>query len=134
MFGNTSHKISGITAIVLALLSIHASERGTRTVDAFVSQSPAPNHRDLIPISDRLFARNSLELHSSSSSNDAPGTSSDSNNNIDKGFNLLEVASKVVPQGNIVKVAKFGWKFIWMRFMTELAPRDKTTGDYKRPI
>eukprot|EP00536_Pseudo-nitzschia_multiseries_P005307 jgi/Psemu1/318618/estExt_fgenesh1_pm.C_990001 len=45
----------------------------------------------------------------------------------------LIVASKVVPQGNIVKTAKFFWKFIWLRFMTELAPQDKTTGDYKRP-
>ena len=134
MFGNASHKISSITAIVLALLSIHAPKKGTRTVDAFVSQSPASNHRgDLIPSSNRLFARNSLDLNSSSSSNDTPGTTSESNSSIDKGFNLLEVASKVVPQGNIVKVAKFGWKFIWMRFMTELAPRDKTTGDYKRP-
>jgi putative glutathione S-transferase len=69
-------------------------------------------------------------LKSSSSSNDSAGTD---NSSIDKGFNLLEVASKVVPQGNIVRVAKFGWKFIWSRFMAELAPRDKATGDYKRP-
>jgi len=61
-------------------------------------------------------------------------SSNNNNNNIDKGFNLLEVASKVVPQGNIVKLAKFGWKFVWLRFMTELAPRDKSTGDYARPV
>ena len=32
---------------------------------------------------------------------------------IDKGFNLLEVASKVVPQGRIVQTAKESWKFAW---------------------
>ncbi len=133
MFLNIPHKICSLSALALVLLLLQASERGARTADAFVSRSPVSHHPDSIPISDRLFARNSLVLNSSSSSNDTPGTSSDGNSNIDKGFNLLEVASKVVPQGKIVKVAKFGWKFIWLRFMTELAPRDKTTGDYKRP-
>ena len=70
---------------------------------------------------------------SSSLSNKVGDNNNDNNNNIDTGFNLLGVASKVVPQGNIVKTAKFFWKFIWLRFMTELAPQDKTTGDYKRP-
>lgn len=35
------------------------------------------------------------------------------NNNLDKGFNILETASKVVPQGRIVSTAKEGWKFMW---------------------
>jgi putative glutathione S-transferase len=126
------HRMHNIAAFLLALLLIHAAERGAGKADAFVTPNPASKHRYSIPVSDLSFARNSLVLNSSSN-NDAPGTKNDSNNNIDKGFNLLEVASKVVPQGNIVKVAKFGWKFIWLRFMTELAPRDKTTGDYKRP-
>jgi putative glutathione S-transferase len=69
----------------------------------------------------------------SSSLSNKNGDNNDNNSNIDQGFNLLGVASKVVPQGNIVKTAKFFWKFIWLRFMTELAPQDKTTGDYKRP-
>ena len=54
------------------------------------------------------------------------------NNRVDKGFNLLEVASAVVPQGRIVKTAKESWKFLWKRFMTELAPQDQT-GNYQRP-
>ena len=51
---------------------------------------------------------------------------------LDKGFNLLETASKVVPQGRIVQTAKEGWKFAWKRMMAELAPQDKS-GSYKRP-
>lgn len=51
---------------------------------------------------------------------------------LDKGFNLLETASKVVPQGRIVQTAKEGWKFAWKRMMAELAPQDKT-GSYRRP-
>ena len=128
------YSIHGVVAIVAGLVLLHAVENGVgNNVDAFVAPSPASQqHRHAIPFSNLAFAqRSSKVLKSSDSSNDSAGT--DNNSNIDKGFNLLEVASKVVPQGNIVKVAKFGWKFIWMRFMTELAPRDKTTGDYKRP-
>jgi len=51
---------------------------------------------------------------------------------IDKGFNLLENASKFVPQGRIVNTVKESWKFGWKRMMAELAPQDKT-GSYKRP-
>jgi hypothetical protein len=32
---------------------------------------------------------------------------------LDKGFNLLEIASSVVPQGRIVQTAKESWKFAW---------------------
>ncbi len=52
--------------------------------------------------------------------------------NVDKGFNILENASKLIPQGSVVKTAKESWKFIWTRMMTELAPQDKT-GSYTRP-
>lgn len=130
-----SYDHQGITAILVVLLCLfQQGERGI--VDAFVAPTATVSwNRQAISLSEPLFdpTRQVLKSTSSSddSSNDTAGT--DSNNNIDKGFNLLEVASKVVPQGNIVKVAKFGWKFIWLRFMTELAPRDKTTGDYKRP-
>jgi putative glutathione S-transferase len=51
---------------------------------------------------------------------------------IDKGFNILETASKVVPQGQIVYAAKETWKFAWKRMMAELAPQDKS-GSYQRP-
>jgi putative glutathione S-transferase len=51
---------------------------------------------------------------------------------LDKGFNLLENASRIVPQGQIVNTAKESWKFIWKRMMAELAPQDKT-GSYRRP-
>lgn len=52
--------------------------------------------------------------------------------NLDKGFNLLETASKVVPQGKIVGTVKETWKFAWKRMMAELAPQDRT-GSYQRP-
>jgi hypothetical protein len=44
---------------------------------------------------------------------------------VDKGINLLEIASKVVPQGRIVQTAKESVKFTWKRMMTELAPQGK---------
>lgn len=53
-------------------------------------------------------------------------------NDLDKGFNILETASKLVPQGRIVSTAKEGWKFAWKRMMAELAPQDKK-GSYSRP-
>jgi len=53
-------------------------------------------------------------------------------NRLDKGFNLLEIASGIVPQGAIVQTAKEGWKFAWQRMMAELAPQDKG-GNYQRP-
>lgn len=51
---------------------------------------------------------------------------------VDKGFNILETASKIVPQGRLVQTAKETWKFAWRRMMTELAPQDKN-GAYTRP-
>jgi len=54
------------------------------------------------------------------------------NDRLDKGFNLLELASGVIPQGQIVTAASESWKFLWKRFMAELAPQDKT-GNYQRP-
>jgi len=52
-------------------------------------------------------------------------------NELDKGFNLLETASNIIPQGTIVSTAKTGWKFVWSRMMAELAPQDKS-GSYTR--
>lgn len=51
---------------------------------------------------------------------------------LDKGFNILEIASGVVPQGAIVRTAKETWKFAWQRMMAELAPQDER-GSYQRP-
>lgn len=118
---------------VAAILVVVLLERGTGIVDAFVSPPCVSLHRHIIPGAEGSLDRTNFVLKSASSDESSNDSAGNDNNNIDKGFNLLEVASKVVPQGNIVKVAKFGWKFIWLRFMTELAPRDKTTGDYKRP-
>lgn len=131
----------GIGIVVAALLCFHAADTTLlMKADAFnVPPVPFQQTNPASPIrrpydvassfNTRSSIRSSRGLSSSSNNNDRAG----SNSNVDKGFNLLEVASKVVPQGNIVKTAKFFWKFIWLRFMTELAPRDKTTGDYKRP-
>jgi putative glutathione S-transferase len=52
---------------------------------------------------------------------------------VDKGyFNILENASKFLPQGQIVQTAKWSWNAIWKIFMTELAPQSKD-GTYERP-
>ena len=51
---------------------------------------------------------------------------------LDKGFQILELASGVLPQGNLVTVASASWKFIWKRMMAELAPQDRN-GAYQRP-
>jgi glutathionyl-hydroquinone reductase len=51
---------------------------------------------------------------------------------VDKGFNLLETASGLVPQGPLVTVAAESWKLAWRRLMTELAPQD-ASGAYQRP-
>jgi glutathionyl-hydroquinone reductase len=55
-----------------------------------------------------------------------------STSSVDKGFNLLEVASKIVPQGIIVTVVSEMWKLLWTRLMVELAPQSKI-GAYVRP-
>jgi len=54
------------------------------------------------------------------------------NNPVDKGFNLLEIASQIIPQGTIVSTAKESWRLLWTRFMVELAPQDRE-GNYQRP-
>ena len=79
----------------------------------------------------------SRSFHSPTRSQTATATalSSDSNDNnqkLDKGFNLLEIASSVVPQGKIVSGVKETWKFAWKRMMAELAPQD-SKGRYTRP-
>lgn len=51
---------------------------------------------------------------------------------LDQGFNILENASKVVPQGRVVSTAKGSLNFVWKRMMVELAPQDKK-GSYNRP-
>ena len=56
-----------------------------------------------------------------------------SKNNVDKGFNLLELAGgPFLPQGALVQTAKESWKFVWKRMMAELAPQDGA-GNYQRP-
>jgi len=54
------------------------------------------------------------------------------NDGLDKGFNILGSATKILPQGRIVQTAKETLKFVWQRMMTELAPQDKS-GSYIRP-
>lgn len=49
-----------------------------------------------------------------------------------KSLGVLEKSGKVVPQGLLVKVAKFGWNLAWKIFMNELAPQSKD-GMYIRP-
>ena len=49
-----------------------------------------------------------------------------------RNLGVLEKTGKLVPQGAIVKLAKFGWNLIWKLFMNELAPQSKD-GMYVRP-
>lgn len=79
-------------------------------------------------------SRISRSFHSSTRSQTATALSSNNNDNqkLDKGFNLLEVASSIVPQGKIVSGVKESWKFAWKRMMAELAPQD-SKGRYTRP-
>jgi putative glutathione S-transferase len=56
------------------------------------------------------------------------------NKKINKGyFNILENASRILPQGQIVQITKTSWNLIWRIFMTELAPQSKN-GTYERPM
>lgn len=47
------------------------------------------------------------------------------------GFGILELAGGLVPQGGLVKTARFGWKFVWLQMMRELAPQSPD-GSYVR--
>lgn len=47
-------------------------------------------------------------------------------------FKVLELTGKFLPQGQLVKVAKSGWRELWLTFMRELAPQNKA-GSYSRP-
>ncbi|KAL4457697.1 hypothetical protein ABPG75_012562 [Micractinium tetrahymenae] len=49
-----------------------------------------------------------------------------------KGLGVLEWTGAVVPQGLLVKTAKYGWRTAWKTLMTELAPQSKD-GTYQRP-
>lgn len=51
---------------------------------------------------------------------------------LDRGFRVLEMASKIVPQGLLVRNVRLGWRFLWGRMMAELAPQD-SNGAYRRP-
>ena len=74
----------------------------------------------------------SFQTTKASSINLFPLPKNSNSNPIDKGFNLLEIASQIIPQGAIVATAKESWRLLWQRFMVELAPQDKT-GSYQRP-
>eukprot|EP00752_Nemacystus_decipiens_P011878 g10533.t1 len=57
---------------------------------------------------------------------------SDAGTKLNKGFGILELAGGLVPQGGLVKTARFGWKFVWLQMMRELAPQSPE-GSYVRP-
>lgn len=49
-----------------------------------------------------------------------------------RNLGVLEKTGKILPQGVLVKAAKFAWNQIWRVFMNELAPQSKD-GMYVRP-
>eukprot|EP00903_Cladosiphon_okamuranus_P014643 g13578.t1 len=57
---------------------------------------------------------------------------SEAGDKLNKGFGILELAGGLVPQGGLVKTARFGWKFVWLQMMRELAPQTPD-GSYVRP-
>jgi glutathionyl-hydroquinone reductase len=65
------------------------------------------------------------------------GDDEETNSKLDKGMNLLELASSrggffLPTQPLLVRTAKSTWRFVWERMMSELAPHD-TRGNYVRP-
>lgn len=48
------------------------------------------------------------------------------------GLRILEWTGSVVPQGLLVKTAKYAWRQAWLTLMKELAPQNKS-GGYSRP-
>ena len=80
------------------------------------------------------LARSTAGAFTSTSTTSTLLSNSNNNNNekLDKGFNLLGIAGKVVPQGVIVSTVKESWRFAWSRMMAELAPQD-SKGAYQRP-
>lgn len=104
-----NNKLRCLVPLLLCLLilpTMQAAFQSSATTGYF-SRTPSPR----LPAITRLHARN---------------------DNVDRGFNLLEIASGVVPQGKIVEAVSESWKFAWKRMMAELAPQDKT-GTYQRP-
>ncbi|MEW5299857.1 MAG: hypothetical protein WDW36_002831 [Sanguina aurantia] len=49
-----------------------------------------------------------------------------------KGFSILEITNKLLPQGVLVQGVKLGWRSAWQLMVRELAPQSKT-GAYVRP-
>ena len=88
------------------------------------------NHDDGVLLRMRT-PRNKKQLSSSSSSRTRLFATG--GGGVDKGWNILELTSGIVPQGPLVTIASESWKWIWKRFMTELAPQDRRTGTYQRP-
>lgn len=102
------------------------------TVLTFFSPNHVCHSFSLVPVPARQVPSRLSKPETCLSLARQEGGSSSPPPRIDKGFNLLELASQVVPQGRIVQTAKESWKFAWKRMMTELAPQDQT-GNYQRP-
>lgn len=69
------------------------------------------------------YSRN-RRVHVAVAKQDQPGTKG--------GLRVLEWTGGLLPQGQLVKTAKFGWQTLWLTFMRELAPQS-SDGNYKRP-
>ena len=50
-----------------------------------------------------------------------------------RSLGVLTKTGAIVPQGVLVKLAKFVWNGVWWLFMNELAPQSKEEGKYTRP-
>ena len=110
-----------------ALLFTYPTKTSSRLVVAREWASLLHDDHDKRQLQSQLYQtnKNIIVLHSSNKNNN-------DSNRLDKGFNLLEIASSVVPQGRIVSTVKESWKFGWKRMMAELAPQD-SKGRYTRP-
>lgn len=84
-------------------------------------------HGTIAPHMNRKFS-----LISSLSSSNNNNKNNNKDDNINKGFNILGIASSIIPQGPIVTVVSESWKMIWKTMMIELAPQSNN-GTYIRP-
>ena len=132
----TSFTVTKFVFLASLLLSLGVESKDRVVSEAFVLPPGNNNHHTnrLCGASAQSQRQVSALFSSSPSNNDSSNTTINDNRGgrVDKGFNLLEIASSIVPQGQIVRTAKESWKFLWLRFMTELAPQD-SEGNYVRP-
>jgi glutathionyl-hydroquinone reductase len=136
--------VSSVLAALLLLLGLRANAAQSATT-AYVASSKLQHRADFSSRPNRSDGPRAirgeggygcrLRFHAKVS---RPGDSDETTNDaLDKGMNLLELASSrggffLPTQPLVVRTAKATWRFVWERMMSELAPHD-SQGNYVRP-